>query len=617
MVPIEGFGTAQWRRSVRRTAQTCVFTSFSVWCCACSSQGPRGSDEPQGTSDLPAGVAPAMMGEPSHSETPGETPPGQAPAPGPMASTPVSATGVVPNPEPELAVRAPLATRISKTEYAWSVYDVLGVELSEAELAADNGGLPDDAGDGVFKRFADKQVTFEQHAAGFWALAERVAERVNVETLRETYGACGETEASCVTSLVFSLGERLFRRPLGEREQGVYSTVAQAALDAGESFESAVKWSLTALLQAPPFVFHLLEETQGAPSEPRDLTPHELAARLASFIWSSVPDAALLDAAKDGSLTEPATLNAQVTRMLEDPKAKRMTEAFIRDYSRAERASFLDASDADRRALRESMVATFQHLTWEEKRPLGEMFTTTNFLVNERTAELLGANGAASGAGLSPLDVSSLPERVGLLTHPGVIAGMGDQEIGSFVNRGKFLMERLLCVHPAAVPAALAAALEEFTADTTGLSEHERLALRKTRLECWTCHQQFEPFALGFARFDGAGRYRGEVDEQGRPLPLDGWVPTVPESIAQKYTNVREYMEILQNEPAVQKCLTEHFLSYATSYAPDALTRRAAAQLAEAAPASEQTLVQMVSTVTRSDLFRQFVVQPTDAAEGK
>lgn len=534
-----------------------------------------------------------------------------------MGSIPAPSTGVVPDPEPELAVRAPLATRISKTEYAWSVYDVLGVELSETELAADNGGLPDDAGDGVFKRFADKQVTFEQHAAGFWALAERVAERVDVEALQGTYGTCGEPELSCVTSLVFALGERLFRRPLSEREQGVYQGVGQAALDAGGAYEAAVKWSLTALLQAPPFVFHLLDETTGAPAQPRELASHELAARLASFIWSSVPDAALLEVAKDGSLTEPATLNAQVTRMLEDPKAKRMTEAFIRDYSRAERASFLDASDADRRALRESIVATFQHLTWEEKRPLGEMFTTTNFLLNGRTAELLGAEGAASGAGLSPFDVSSLPERIGLLTHPGVIAGMGDQEIGSFVNRGKFLMERLLCLHPAAVPAALAAALEEFTADTTGLSEHERLALRKTRLECWTCHQQFEPFALGFARFDGAGRYRGEVDEQGRPLPLDGWVPIGPESIAPKYSNVREYMEILKNEPSIQKCLTEHFLSYATSYAPDALTRRTATQLAEEAPAGEQTLMQMVSTVTRSDLFRQFIVQSVNAAEGK
>jgi hypothetical protein len=514
--------------------------------------------------------------------------------------------------DPNLGVRAPLAARISKTEYAWSVADVLQVELTDADLAVDNGGLPDDAGDGVFKRFADKQVTVEQHAAGFWTLAERVASRVSVDSLRASYGTCAQATLECVQPLLSSIGERLFRRPLDERELTTYSAVSQAAIDAEEPFDQVVRWTLTALLQAPAFVFHLQNETEGTAGTPRELTSYEIAARLASFIWSSVPDAALLDAAENGSLGDPSVFDEQIQRMLGDAKAQRMTEAFIRDYSRAERASFLDATDADRQALRESIVATFQYLTWEAKRPLGELFTTTDYVVNPRTAELLGLENP--GPGLSHVDVSSLPERVGLLTHPGVIAGMGDQEIGSFVNRGKFLMERLLCLHPTAVPASLAAALEEFTADTTGLSEHERLALRKTRAECWGCHAQFEPFAIGFARFDGAGRYRGEVDEQGRPLPLDGWVPVATEADSPQYTNVREYMDILQDEATIQTCLTEHFLSYGTSYSPDSLTRGVAAKMGQQVVAGDQTLVEMVNSVAQTELFRQFIVQP--ASEG-
>lgn len=535
--------------------------------------------------------------------------------------TPTASTGqppaVVPPPssvEVTVGVRSPLAVRISKTEYAWSVWDVLGVELSEQDMSVDNGGLPDDAGDGVFKRFADKQVTIEQHAAGLWALADLVANRVSVDTLRTEYGACAQATIECVEPVLLGVGERLFRRPLEAREVETYVKVSEAAIDAGESFEDVTRWTLRGLLQAPAFVFQLQQETQGTAGMPRTLNPFEAAARLASFIWSSVPDAELLAAAKDGSLTEPAVYDAQIRRMLGDTKAQRMTEAFIRDYSRAERASFLDATDADREALRESIVATFQSLVWEEKRPLGDLFTTTDYVVNQRTAELLGLEEA--GPGLSHVDVSDLPERVGLLTHPGVIAGMGDQEIGSFVNRGKFLMERLLCLHPAAVPATLAAALEEFTADTTGLTEHERMALRKTRPECWGCHAQFEPFALGFARFDGAGRYRGEVDAEGKPLPLDGWIPVSTETASPHYSNVQEYMNVLRTEPAIQTCLTEHFLSYGTSYAPDALTRKAAATLASEGAAAEQTLVQMVDAVVHSDLFGQIIVQPTTTEGG-
>jgi hypothetical protein len=508
----------------------------------------------------------------------------------------------------------PLAARITKTEYAWSVLDVLGVELTEQELALDNGGLPDDAGDGVFKRFADKQTTVEQHASGLMALAQVVANRVAVPALSADYASCTDATLECVRPLLVGVGERLFRRPLDARESALYETVAQAAIDEGEPFEAVVRWTLMALLQAPSFVFQLTNETQGQPGTIGTIGAYELSARLASFIWSSVPDAPLLAAAADGSLTDPVVLQAQVLRLLSDAKAQRMTENFIRDYSRAERASFLDATDADRAALRESIVATFQYLAWDAKRPLHELFTTTDFVVNTRTAELLGLD--AVGPGLTRVDVSQLPERRGLLTHPGVIAGMGDQETGSFVNRGKFLMERLLCQHPAAVPAALASALEAFNADTTGLNEHERMEIRKTRPECWGCHTQFEPFALGFARFDGAGRYVGEVDAAGKPLPLDGWVPIAQEADAPHYTNVSEYMAILQSETAIQECMTQHFISYATSFAPDKFAKAAAPTVGAQYVAEGQTLESMIGAVAQSDVFRQFLVQsPTAESE--
>lgn len=597
----------------------CLVSSAGVGAvgfCAVGCSGTAGNGDAAEAGQAPAasagptavqpGVGEPGMGLPpgvvSTSVTPDTTQPGVTPD-----ATVAPAEPGEPAPSAAPTARLPLAVRITKTEYAWSVRDVLDVELTEAELSLDGGGLPDDQGDGVFKRFADKQTTVEQHAAGFLTLAELTASRVAVATLSTTYDSCTEATLECVRPILAGVGERLFRRPLDARELALYERVAEAALAEDEGFEATVRWTLMALLQAPPFVFQLTQETVGTPGAIGSLDTYELGARLASFIWSSVPDAALLEAAANGSLTEPDSLQAQVSRMLADPKAQRMTENFIRDYSRAERASFLGATDADRAALRESIVATFQYLMWEAKRPLHELFTTTDFVVNARTAELLGLDGVARG--LSHVDVSTLPQRRGLLTHPGVIAGMGDQETGSFVNRGKFLMERLLCQHPAAVPAALASALEEFNADTTGLSEHERMEIRKTRAECWGCHMQFEPFSFGFARFDGAGRYVGDVDTAGKPLPLDGWVPVRTEADAPKYSSVAEYMTILQSEPAIQECMTQHFISYATSFAPDKFARLAAPSVGAQYVADGQTLESMISAVAQSAVFRQFVVQ--------
>lgn len=589
----------------------CAMVCLSLGVGAASCSGTAGGDVPTpgAATDGMVSTQPSVPGSVPGSQP--AVPPGSptqvgTPNPTPGASEPTMVPDA-PSPVPSVEARVPLAVRISKTEYMWSVFDVLDVELTEQELALDNGGLPEDAGDGVFKRFADKQTTVEQHASGLLQLAELVTSRVAIATLRERYEGCNQATVECVRPILTGIGERLFRRPLDARELALYEGVAQAAVDEAEPFQDVVRWTLMALLQAPAFVFQLTNETSGEPGSITSLDAYELGARLASFIWSSVPDPTLLEAAADGSLKTAATLDAEVKRMLADPKAQRMTENFIRDYSRAERASFLDATDADRAALRESIVATFQYLAWDAKRPLHELFTTTDFVVNTRTAELLGLNDV--GPGLSHVDVSSLPERRGLLTHPGVIAGMGDQETGSFVNRGKFLMERLLCQHPAAVPAGLASALEEFNADTTGLSEHERMEIRKTRPECWGCHTQFEPLAFGFSRFDGSGRYVGEVDAAGKPLPLDGWVPVGPEADSPHYTNVGEYMTILQNETVIQECMTQHFISYATSFAPDIFARAAAPAVGAEYVTNGQTLESMIGAVARSEVFQQFVVQ--------
>src|SRR5690606_36145321 len=137
----------------------------------------------------------------------------------------------------------------------------------------------------------------------------------------------------------------------------------------------------------------------------------------------------------------------------------------------------------------------------------------------------------------------------------------------------------------------------------TGLNEHERAEIRKTRPVCWGCHAQFEPLAFGFSRFDGAGRYIGEFDADGKPLPLDGWLPQGSEATSPQYTNFTEYMDILATEPVVQRCMTEHFLSFATAHGTDALAKRHADVVSGEYIAGGSTLDAMVSAVVKTTLF--------------
>ncbi len=574
-----------------------------------ASGGESGMAPPGAPPNTPPGAPPSSGGT---GGAPGAVPPaGSGGAPS-SAGAPPSGAGAPTT--TAVTGRVGLAARISKVEYANSVADVLGTTLTAAELDATTGGIPDDAGDGVFKHIADKQTSIEQHALSYFQVAEGVVKRVDVAALTKSLG-CSQATAECGGKAIAALGRRLYRRPLTQRESDAMLAVFNAAVAEQLDFAGAMRWTLQALLQSPQFLFRMDEETRGTAGQARDLTPQELAARLASFIWVSVPDEALLARAEDGSLTQPDVLESEVQRLLADPKAQRLTRAFVADFSRARYASFEGVTDADRLALDESIAATFQDHLWTQKGSIASLFTTTRFVVNPRVAELLGMQ--MPGSGLMPVDVGQLPQRVGLLAHPGMIAGMGDRGTGSFVNRGKYLMERLLCRNPGAVPAGLLTELETFNSNTTGFNEHERAAVRKTRAECWGCHTQFEPFAFGFSRFDGAGRYVGEQDAAGKPLPLDGWVPLPgkAEAASPKYTDFASYMQILADEPVIQTCMTEHFIAFATARTSDDQAKLEAERVGEKYLAGGSTLGAMVSAVVQSQLFRTIVPLPAVSAE--
>lgn len=512
---------------------------------------------------------------------------------------------------PGVYSRVGLAARLSKIEYRNSVLDVLGVSLQPEELDAAAGGIPDDTGDGVFKHLADNQTSVEQHALAYFQVAEAASARVDVSALATNSGVCTDSTTACGTAFIQHVGRRLFRRPLDQREVDAMLKVYDTAIGEGLDFAAAARWALVPLLQAPQFLFRMERETEGVAGQPRDLDGYELAARLASFLWVSVPDEALLTEAAEGSLLQPEVLAAEVARMLADPKAQRFTETFAVDFSRARLASYDGSTDADRAALNESLIATFQDHFWTQQGSLAGLFQTTRFVVNPTVAALLGVE--STGEAQQVVDVAGLPERVGLMSHPAMIAGMGDRAIGSFINRGKYLMERLLCRHPAEVPDEVAAEIENFNTDTAGLNERERAEVRMSRGVCWSCHKQFEPLAFGFARFDAAGRYVGEMDADGKPLPLDGWVPT-GEDEEPEYTNVASYMQILATNPVIQTCMTEHFIDFATSRnGGDELGRAQAAVVGQEYLANGSTLSAVVSAVVNSQIFRTTLTAPGGA----
>ena len=394
-----------------------------------------------------------------------------------------------------MSVRTGLAGRLTPTAHHNIVLDVLGVDLGELELAAAAGGIPQEQpSTGLFRNGADGQAAADDYPLAFGKLAATIAERVDLAAIMATFPACAGGEAGCERAFVAELGKRLFRRPLTEREADAFVTLHASVMAEGLSFEQSSRSVLEAMLQAPAFVFRLERERGGAAGEKRYLDGFELASRLSFFLWDSAPDSQLLALAAANTLSgSPAALpvlRQQVRRLLGDPRARRMTRELVRDFAGTERAAFVGVTPALRSALLESMVASVDQHLWLEQGEIRGLFTMTRMSLEPSVALLLGL--APTGDGLHSYDVSALPERVGWLTHPGFIAGMGDADVGKVVHRGITLMVKLMCRQPAQLPDGLAATTSDFNrnvrrpdrAATLGATPNARPTIGRRQLAC-------------------------------------------------------------------------------------------------------------------------------------
>jgi Protein of unknown function (DUF1588)/Protein of unknown function (DUF1585) len=281
-----------------------------------------------------------------------------------------------------------------------------------------------------------------------------------------------------------------------------------------------------------------------------------------------------------------------------------------------------------RSALLDSMVASVDQHLWQERGQIRGLFTSTRMTLAPSVATLVGLTPV--GDGLHTYDVAGLPQRVGWLTHPAFIAGMGDVDVGKLVHRGIALMVKLLCRQPAQLPDGLEVTTSDFNTTFAGLTERQRSEQRRAMARpvadggsdsptCWACHSQFEPLAYGLDRFDAAGGYVGEIDAEGRARPIDGWMTddlSIAEAARPRYADVAEMMARLAASETVQACMAEHFLAFATGRASSRIESDFSHPVHAAQAQAGGTLEAMVEAVASSELFRALATTGPEPAPG-
>ena len=267
-------------------------------------------------------------------------------------------------------------------------------------------------------------------------------------------------ERACAAAIVSRLARRAYRRPLAPADLDTLLGFFESGRESGGSFDAGIQLALERMLVDPDFLLRIERDPAGAaPGQPYRLSGVEVASRLSFFLWGSIPDGPLLDAAERGALIDPAELEAQVRRMLADPRAGALVDDFAMQWLHVRNLEDVKGDPVPFPDFDDNLVEAFRHettlflaSTLREDRSVLDLLDADYTFVNERLARHYGIPGVY-GSRFRRVVLPDLTQRGGLLGHGGLLALTSYPTRTSPVLRGKWLLDTILGAPPPSPPA--------------------------------------------------------------------------------------------------------------------------------------------------------------------
>jgi len=519
--------------------------------------------------------------------------------------------------------------RISRVEYNDMVRDLL------ADTTQPANGFPPESPmtNGVNFEANTYQGVSSLIVQDYEQAAETLADTAvsNPRTLSSIV-PCQTQDSACAQQFIETWGNRAFRGQLDAAEEASLMqlyTAAQAQFD----FPTGIQAIITAVLESPRFLYVLEfgEPSEGAGVVP--LAPYEIAARLALFLWRSVPDATLMTAARSGQLGTVAEVQAQATRMLADPRAEDALNDFTTQWMQLQSTPSLGKDtqfafwNGDSKLGSEMVDETLIDVSQDvlDGGSLTSLLTSPSSYINSDLASFYG-NGAgnsaiAMGAGPSVMvndpavgatqyTKTTLPHRTGILTNAGVLATQSHTTLPSSVLRGKLVREQILCdtipPPPPGIPAPA-------TSVADGGTTRSVLEAHFNKQPCVSCHQYMDPIGLGFGFFDATGAYQPD-DANGFQTAPPGGFPAVdatgqvnamsPGEFSTTFDGATDLATQLAGAQQTKQCFALQAFRYALSRVESADDSCSAQTVFEAFASSGLTIEKLLVAITGSDAFR-------------
>jgi hypothetical protein len=506
--------------------------------------------------------------------------------------------------------RSPLR-RLNLAEYKRTVKDLLGVDT-----AAANTFPPDNTGLG-FTNNADVLSVTSLLAESYMTAAETFAAAAvaKIAAAPTTLLPCDPAKPSdrsgedaCAKQFIGDFGLRAFRRPLTADETTTFTGLYTTGRTGGV-FADGIALVIEAMLQSADFLYRVeASDPAAAADATAPVGPYEMATRLSYFLWGTMPDKALLDAAAAGKLGAPADLEPQARRMLADARARSSVASFHGEWLNTaqvlgidkDKTMFPQLTDSVRAALYNEVSTFVDQVFWTDGK-VETLLSAPYSYVNKELAGFYGITPpAADGFQKVMLDAK---QRAGIITQGAILAANAKANQTSPVLRGKFVREQLFCRQLPPPPANLVIVAPEVT---PGSTTRQRFAQHEKDAGCAACHQLMDGIGLGFEAYDPVGRWR--TSDQGLPIDASGSIVNTADANG-PFNGGVELATKLAGSAEVRGCVVRQWFRYANGRSEipdDACTL---GTLNQQFDSEGHDMRELLVNIVMSDAFRYRVVR--------
>jgi cytochrome c553 len=434
--------------------------------------------------------------------------------------------------------------------------------------------------------------------------------------LRRSSSESDASEDECAQRILSSLARRAYRRTLSPADIDAPLSFYRQARKAGGSFDQAIGAGVARVLASPSFLYRMERDPAGLrPGTPHRVSDTELASRLSFFLWSSIPDQRLMTLAATGQLRNPTVLEAQVRRMIADPRADALVSNFTGQWlqlrSLESRVTpdllmFPDFDDNIRKAFRRETELFFAYILRGNRSALDLLDADYTFL-NERLAKHYGIGGVY-GSRFRLVKLAD-PNRRGLLGQGSLLSLTAVATRTSPVQRGKLILTTFLDTPPPP-PLPSVPTLEESNKSATGpRTVRQQMEQHRSNAVCASCHRVIDPPGFALENFNPIGQWR-EKDADGAPIDAAGVLADgtkVDGPVA-----LRE--AILKRPEAFATTVTQRLLTYALGRGLEPSDMPVVRRIVRDAAPNRYQLTSIITGIVNSVPFRmRATLQPAES----